>query len=591
MKRLGFITTFSLIVFFTFGVFVFRSSASNTQTKSYSYPSIDFIFNVNEDSTVDVTEEETFNFIGEYHEGWRSLLLNKVDDITDISVVDGSTNMPLQKVNKELDKTNSNNWGKYTVTSKSGEKDIIWYYNESDTTHAWILHYKLHGAIGFYKDHDELYWNLLTDFTVPIANVSATVILPKPADINLASNLSSSYRGKDVNPLDDNYVKDSKTLYFSYYDVAPNESITISPAWDKGIVDHRSYWKDFFRIHLSIILGFLFFILSLLFVFIRWYILEKLPMKRMTIVPQYEPPENLPPALGEVVMKEHITSKAWPATIVDFACRGYLTIEEIPRSSFFFVRIFSKKDYILKKTNKNISDLLVYEQQYYNILFENSNEFSTFSMRKSHSAQKHLYNEVKKITDKLYEDTETKTDAFTVKPIRRPWLIITPIAVLYLFLRISEITSISKISFMFIGIIFSIFVIVAAILNPRLNSKGRILKADWLGFKMYLETAERYRMQNLTPDMFEKYLPYAIIFGVEKKWAKAFNGMQLSNPAWYSGYTGVYLANSTSSNFSSFSASSFASSFSSSFASAFSSSGAGGGGGGGAGGGGGGGAS
>ena len=50
------------------------------------------------------------------------------------------------------------------------------------------------------------------------------------------------------------------------------------------------------------------------------------------------------------------------------------------------------------------------------------------------------------------------------------------------------------------------------------------------------------RLQNLTPELFERYLPYAMIFGIEKKWAKAFEAMHLSPPQWYatSGYVASF---------------------------------------------------
>ena len=71
--------------------------------------------------------------------------------------------------------------------------------------------------------------------------------------------------------------------------------------------------------------------------------------------------------------------------------------------------------------------------------------------------------------------------------------------------------------------------------EARLSQEGRELREEWLGFKLYMETAERYRLQNLTPDLFEKFLPYTMIFGIEKKWAKAFEGMQIAPPLWYHG--------------------------------------------------------
>ena len=42
-----------------------------------------------------------------------------------------------------------------------------------------------------------------------------------------------------------------------------------------------------------------------------------------------------------------------------------------------------------------------------------------------------------------------------------------------------------------------------------------------------------------TPEMFEKFLPYAMALGVEDNWAKAFDGIYNQPPSWYSGPGGV----------------------------------------------------
>ena len=38
-----------------------------------------------------------------------------------------------------------------------------------------------------------------------------------------------------------------------------------------------------------------------------------------------------------------------------------------------------------------------------------------------------------------------------------------------------------------------------------------------------------------TPEMFEKYLPFAMAFGVERKWARAFQDIYRQPPSWYVG--------------------------------------------------------
>jgi uncharacterized membrane protein len=64
------------------------------------------------------------------------------------------------------------------------------------------------------------------------------------------------------------------------------------------------------------------------------------------------------------------------------------------------------------------------------------------------------------------------------------------------------------------------------------------------GFKMYLEVAEEDRMNLLnpperTPELFEKYLPYALALDVENAWSEKFADVVDSaanySPTWYSG--------------------------------------------------------
>jgi uncharacterized membrane protein len=90
-----------------------------------------------------------------------------------------------------------------------------------------------------------------------------------------------------------------------------------------------------------------------------------------------------------------------------------------------------------------------------------------------------------------------------------------------------------------------------------------------------------------TVNLFEKLLPYAVIFGVEKDWAKQFDNIYKQPPAWYQGNWSTFNTYMLASHISS-ATSSFNASFSppsSSSSSGFSGGGAGGGGGGGGGGG------
>lgn len=68
------------------------------------------------------------------------------------------------------------------------------------------------------------------------------------------------------------------------------------------------------------------------------------------------------------------------------------------------------------------------------------------------------------------------------------------------------------------------------------------------GFKLYLKTAEKDRMNmlnppELTPQLFEKLFPYAIALEVEIEWGKQFEEvLELAkyDPAWYQGEDKFY---------------------------------------------------
>jgi uncharacterized membrane protein len=127
-----------------------------------------------------------------------------------------------------------------------------------------------------------------------------------------------------------------------------------------------------------------------------------------------------------------------------------------------------------------------------------------------------------------------------------------------------------------------------ALIMPARTEAGARAREATLGFKEFLSRveSERYRKMITSPEMFEKYLPYAMAFDVADEWAKAFESIYREPPQWYSGGTGNFSASSFSQSIGSMSsaaASSMASSPSSSGSGGGGSSGGGSGGGGGSG--------
>ena len=77
---------------------------------------------------------------------------------------------------------------------------------------------------------------------------------------------------------------------------------------------------------------------------------------------------------------------------------------------------------------------------------------------------------------------------------------------------------------------------------PARTAKGTAALQQARGFELYLTKAEANQLRfEEGEDLFSKYLPYAIAFGVADKWAKKFEelarqGKTLAEPTWYGGY-------------------------------------------------------
>ncbi|MEA2097485.1 MAG: DUF2207 domain-containing protein [Patescibacteria group bacterium] len=658
-------------------VFVFCFNIQTSFAKEYYYKNFEVDIKINEDSTFDVTEKQTYYLDGSFGFFNRDISHKNIDAITNVEVFDGET----KKISKsELE-----------IKSKIGETHIQWNFPRRiflGEEKSWTVKYKVHGVISFLKNYYEIYWNAIPSARdVAIKDVKVTVSLP--SNEKFKSDLIKLYAedipkpildclqcGDEAMPIDSgrneavprSYGVESNSISIGGYyfnqsntqavfwgrNLRPNTNFTIAVGFPKGIVSQSAYYKDFLMIYYGYILSVIIFLSCIIIGFIYWYKTERSREGKRAIVPQYEPPQNLRPAMAEVIVKEKLTNKGLAATIIDLAVRGYVRIEKDEKSKlkiaidclvkilpiimfiivfasvfiiiksplynsenipFFqyiifilfpaimFVGIFStlfknKKpsDYTITKTKSynNDSNLEDYEKKYLNALFSSKDYFSTREMKRNQMKARVLYKKIKKVKDKIYEETELDTRAFerglTIEKRKKIIWTILAFIIFFSFQFFFASVGISQLFILVLTIIVSVVGLYAFIkYEARLSDQGIKLKEDWLGFKMYLEIAEKYRMQNLKPEFFEKYLPYAMIFGVEKKWAKAFETLHIAEPSWYVG--SVYTTGSSSNSASSFSPSAFSASFTSSFTSAFSSSGAGGasGGGGGAGGGGGGG--
>ena len=88
------------------------------------------------------------------------------------------------------------------------------------------------------------------------------------------------------------------------------------------------------------------------------------------------------------------------------------------------------------------------------------------------------------------------------------------------------------------GISLPILLYIMLFKNHRLTTKSLSVLKKILGFREFLQLTEKDRLEllnapELQPEIFEKFLPYAMVLGVENKWAKKFEGIYNTIPNWY----------------------------------------------------------
>ena len=498
--------------------------------------------------------------------------------------------------------------------------------------HSYQFEYRTNRQLGFFKDHDELYWNVTGNgWKFPIDVATATVLLPANVR-NLVTDLSAAtgYEGEKGEAYTARRDEDSNPT-FRAENLAPGQGLTIVVTWPKGLIaeptaEQKRAW--FIADNKPTIIGFACLIVVFLYYVMVWGMVGRDPA-RGTIVPLYEPPDNMSPAAMRFLVRMGFDEKAFTAGIMGLAAKGFLTIEQDESKTYKLVR---------KSKGPAESSLAGDEKTLARILFEDG---SPLVLKNSNHE---LLSRARKNLENNLHATMEKTYFLTNGRYLAPGIILSvlSIATMLIMRGGSQVAVALFMSVWLTGWSFGVYALVSSVIRAwrSVRTEGvlgagqagfltlfslpflagecvglgmlywscgaaaagmiaaaiginvlfhHLLKAPTLagralmdrveGFKTFLTAVDADRLQTMappekTPQLFERFLPYALALGVEHAWSEQFSqvlaraaaagvagGGSGYSPSWYSG-----------AGFAAFSASSFTSSFSSSFSSAISSS-------------------
>lgn len=464
---------------------------------------------INNDASVNVQEKILYNFGSLQRHGIFRDIPYKYSarggtytvKISDISVFDE------KGINYQFTTSTENN----NLKIKIGDPNS---YVSGQKT--YIINYKVKKAINYFTDYDELYWNVIGgDWAVNINKSSVVINVPKNNDTTYKCLYGILGSKKECL-----VEKQGNQLKIEHNQVlSPKEYLTIIVGIQKGILYEPStieYLIDKIMDNIIFFLPFLVFI----FLFIKWFKQGRDPEGKGIIIAQYEPLKDLSPLEAATLINENYDIKNVPAEIINLAIKGHIKIEKQEKK-----HIFDRIDYLLIKTKENDDSLNKTEKALLLRIFMGNKQrlLSKITPEDIRSLGKKI---IESLTNKGYFETNPSK-------IKTPYIIVGVLLMLLSPTVESIFGAIGIVCFLINGIIIIVF----GIIMPKKSIKGVEAKEYLLGLKKYISLAEieRIKFHNApakTPEHFETLLPYAMIFGLEKEWAKQFESLTYS-PTWY----------------------------------------------------------
>ncbi|MBO9621634.1 MAG: DUF2207 domain-containing protein [Sphingomonas sp.] len=466
--------------------------------------------------------------------------------------------------------------------------------------HVYAIRYRTGRQLIHAADHDELYWNATgTGWTFPIDSAEARIRLPAPVRFGNRA----AYTGPEGSRARDaEVVRDEPGLIvFRTTRPLPAENgLTVAAAFPKGVVEspdasRRLHWwlEDWGALAAGLA--------SLValggYYLAAWARAGRGP-RAGTVVPIFTPPDGLSPAVARYVSRMRFDNKAFSAAIIDLAVHGHLRIRKEEGG-------WLGKDTTTLERVEGGRPLGGAEQAMLESLFAGGNELvlKQDNHETLQAARAALSKELERACSSRFFVSNLGWSLWGMAAVLAAMVSVALVAMLvtapgpfaaipllglaslFLAWRIQRSPG-RKLGLDRAGLFWGLALLVAlacgaaalvrgiqvagwvmfvplAMLPLALSAfawmvaptrEGRAVMDRIAGFKHYLGITEEARLETLhppekTPELFERYLPYAIALGVENHWAQKFSGVLAAAAAsgatshamgWYSGNDNVW---------------------------------------------------
>ena len=482
------------------------------------------------------------------------------------------------------------------VRVRIGNADVMLPYGE----HQYHIRYRTTRQIGFFENYDELYWNVTGNgWIFPIDMAEARITLPKPVPFVQKAFYTGTQGSTDKNA-EIVTEEPGRIVFRTTAPLGAKEGLTVAAAFPKGVVaaptsaQQTGWWlADNGPLALAVIA----LIGILAYYFHAWKRAGRGP-RAGTIVPIFSPPDELSPAATRFISEMGFDNRAYAAAIVHLGVRGRIRLVEGEKGWF------TKAKTTIERTAGE-EGLPSPEAAMMSKIFASSD--SVVMEQKNHATFGAAKTALQKGLAELYEGTMFKRNlgwsgfglllvllglwfpaALTVAVNSTlfemgwatPAIALALLALVFILFRVGTPRSTGWWAARVIAVLLCLPLLVFAgstivlaleagpvipVLLPLLSLPVAISAFWWMaaptregravmdrisGFKRYLSITEEERLETMhppekTPELFERYLPYAIALDVENEWAGRFAAVlaaaaaagQTHSMLWYSGHS------------------------------------------------------
>ena len=515
------------------GLFAQTNPTQAQEAKTFEWQRLDVDLTVLQNGDLRVVEKNVIRFTsGRFTFGYRDINQSRLIGISDIKVTEGSErSAPIR-----YETTNADN----------GDFRIKYYFatpaqNEVRTI---MLAYTVSGALRYYEGGDQLYWAAI------YASRNGFPVRQSLISVNLPNGLAAQQATTNLPTTITSEAGDQTLSIVSNEAIPSGEELEVRVQFPHGVVQGQAApWQKAFDAQreydetvrprndlLALLASLVTLIGGPALALVTWVTRGRDP--NVGLVAEYltEPP-NVTPGVAGALVDEQADMQDVVATFVDLARRGIITMEETKDE-----RKFAATDFLIAPgPNYENATLKPHEQKLLDALSLNG-EAKLMSQLKNK-----FYTRIPGIKQSLYDQLVSEGHYDSTPPSTRNrwsalgWMSLIGAGVV----GVGAVATLSNLTTNIIclpiglGLTAILFLILSRHM-PRATHAGAEMKMRALAFKRYLQNIEKYTNLKEATDQFDKYLPFAIAFGIDRSWVQKFSRVETPAPPWYIPYGSGY---------------------------------------------------